>query len=173
MLACMLLLSACGDSDVQEVRQWMKEVDSQTTRVRQAAGRSRRRSCRSYASARKQPDPFSPNKLLTELARRRARRRRTAARHGPPQGIPRKLPARYDEDGRHPAKGRRRLCALLQIDRTVYQVRAGQHLGQNFGLITRVTQDAVNVKELVQDAAGEWVERMSKLELQDSKESTQ
>jgi type IV pilus assembly protein PilP len=62
--------------------------------------------------------------------------------------------------------------ALLQIDRSVYQVRTGQHLGQNFGLITSVNEDAVTIKEIVQDATGDWVERMAKLELQDSKEST-
>jgi type IV pilus assembly protein PilP len=63
------------------------------------------------------------------------------------------------------------MYALLQVDKSVYQVRAGQHVGQNFGLITGITEDAVNVKEIVQDATGDWVERMSKLELQESKEN--
>ena len=62
--------------------------------------------------------------------------------------------------------------ALLQIDRAVHQVQAGQHLGQNFGLITGVSEGAVSIKEIVQDATGDWVERMSKLELQESKETT-
>jgi type IV pilus assembly protein PilP len=39
-------------------------------------------------------------------------------------------------------------------------------------LITGVTEDAITVREIVQDAAGDWVERMSKLELQESKESS-
>jgi type IV pilus assembly protein PilP len=60
----------------------------------------------------------------------------------------------------------------VQIDRTVYQVRKGQYVGQNYGLITAVTDDAITVREIVQDAAGDWVERMSKLELQESKESS-
>ena len=60
--------------------------------------------------------------------------------------------------------------ALVQIDRSVYRVRAGQRLGQNFGQVTRVTPAAVEIRELVQDAAGDWVERISKLELQESKE---
>jgi type IV pilus assembly protein PilP len=33
-----------------------------------------------------------------------------------------------------------------------------------------VGDDAINIREVVQDAAGEWVERMAKLELQ-SKEN--
>jgi type IV pilus assembly protein PilP len=61
--------------------------------------------------------------------------------------------------------------ALLQIDRSVYQVRSGQRIGQNFGLVTRVSETAVDIREVVQDAGGDWVARMSKLELQESKES--
>jgi len=170
VLACALLLAGCGDGDVQEVRQWMKEVDA-TTRVAVKPLAEPKTFVPFVYASQEQPDPFNPNKLLTELAKARA------------------------GDGAQPDMGRRKeflegfpldtmkmvgtlqkggaMYGLLQIDRTVYQVRAGQHLGQNFGLITAVTDDAVNVKELVQDAAGEWVERMSKLELQDSKESTQ
>ena len=61
--------------------------------------------------------------------------------------------------------------ALLQVDRAVYQVRVGQRIGQNYGLVTGVSDSAVNIKEVVQDAGGEWVERLSKLELQESKET--
>jgi type IV pilus assembly protein PilP len=60
--------------------------------------------------------------------------------------------------------------ALVQIDRLLYQVKPGQRIGQNFGIVTRVSDDAVNIREVVQDSAGEWVERMAKLELQ-SKET--
>jgi type IV pilus assembly protein PilP len=58
----------------------------------------------------------------------------------------------------------------VQIERSVYRVRAGQRLGQNFGQVTRVTPVAVEIREMVQDAGGDWVERISKLELQESKE---
>ena len=58
----------------------------------------------------------------------------------------------------------------LQIDRTLYQVKTGQRIGQNFGVVTKVGEQEVAIREVVQDAGGEWVERMSKLELQESKE---
>jgi type IV pilus assembly protein PilP len=38
-------------------------------------------------------------------------------------------------------------------------------------LVTRVTDAVVDIRETVQDAAGEWVERTTKLELQQSKEN--
>jgi len=61
--------------------------------------------------------------------------------------------------------------ALLRIDNVIYRVRVGQRIGQNFGQVTRVTPAAVDVREMVQDAGGDWVERISKLELQESKET--
>ena len=56
--------------------------------------------------------------------------------------------------------------AIIQADASLYQVRAGNYMGQNFGVVTRVTEEQVLVKELVQDAAGDWVERESTLQLQ-------
>ena len=62
------------------------------------------------------------------------------------------------------------LHALIQVDGTVYQVRPGNHLGQNFGVITSISEAQVNIKELVQDPTGQtadWVERIASLELQE------
>ena len=38
-------------------------------------------------------------------------------------------------------------------------------MGTNFGLIEQVTDTEVKVKEMVQDSAGDWTERMSSLQL--------
>ncbi|MEO8408461.1 MAG: pilus assembly protein PilP, partial [Oxalobacteraceae bacterium] len=59
--------------------------------------------------------------------------------------------------------------ALLQVDKTVYQIKAGNYVGQNFGMVTKVTETVIEIKEVVQDASGEWTERQAKLELQESK----
>ena len=56
--------------------------------------------------------------------------------------------------------------AIVQVDGSLYQVRAGNYLGQNFGVITKITESEVVLKELVQDAASDWVERVSSLRLQ-------
>jgi len=56
--------------------------------------------------------------------------------------------------------------AIILVDGALYQVRAGNYMGQNFGVIARVTETQVALKELVQDAAGDWVERESTLLLQ-------
>lgn len=57
--------------------------------------------------------------------------------------------------------------ALLRVDNLLYQVKAGDYLGQNYGKITKITETDIALREIVQDAAGEWIERMSALQLQE------
>ena len=57
--------------------------------------------------------------------------------------------------------------ALLRVDNLLYQVKAGDHLGQNYGRIVRITETEVVLREIVQDAAGEWIERNATLQLQE------
>ena len=49
----------------------------------------------------------------------------------------------------------------------VHQAKVGQHAGQDFGVITRIAESEVQLKELVQDAAGDWVQRETTLRLQE------
>jgi type IV pilus assembly protein PilP len=57
--------------------------------------------------------------------------------------------------------------ALVRVDNLLYQVRPGNYLGQNYGRITKVGETELVLRELVQDAAGEWVERTATLQLQE------
>lgn len=57
--------------------------------------------------------------------------------------------------------------ALLRVDNLLYQVKQGDYLGQNYGKITKITETDVSLREIVQDAAGEWIERSSALQLQE------
>jgi type IV pilus assembly protein PilP len=57
--------------------------------------------------------------------------------------------------------------ALLSVDKLLYQVRPGDYLGQNYGRINKITETEIVLREIVQDAAGEWIERAAKLQLQE------
>ena len=57
--------------------------------------------------------------------------------------------------------------ALLRVDNLLYQVKPGDYLGQNYGKITKISETDVTFREIIQDAAGEWIERMSALQLQE------
>ena len=55
--------------------------------------------------------------------------------------------------------------ALVRADKTLYRVKKGNYMGQNFGLISEVTDNEIKLKEIVQDSAGDWAERQSVLPL--------
>jgi type IV pilus assembly protein PilP len=58
--------------------------------------------------------------------------------------------------------------AIVQVDGSLFQVRVGNYMGQNFGVITKISDAEVSLRELVQDSAGDWAERSSTLLLQES-----
>ena len=57
--------------------------------------------------------------------------------------------------------------ALLRVDNLLYQVKVGDYLGQNYGRITQIDETEIALREIVQDAAGEWIERPGTLQLQE------
>lgn len=57
------------------------------------------------------------------------------------------------------------IYALVRADKTLYRVKKGNYMGQNFGLITEVTEQDIKLKEIIQDSAGDWTERQSVLPL--------
>jgi len=56
--------------------------------------------------------------------------------------------------------------ALIRVDNLLHYVKAGEYIGQNYGKITRIGETDLDLREIVQDAAGEWVERTATLQLQ-------
>ena len=57
--------------------------------------------------------------------------------------------------------------AIIQVDSALYQIKIGNYMGQNFGVVVDVSESEVTLRELVQDSAGDWVERTSTLLLQE------
>ncbi|HEX3170529.1 MAG TPA: pilus assembly protein PilP [Burkholderiales bacterium] len=50
-------------------------------------------------------------------------------------------------------------------DNNLFRVKSGNYLGQNFGLITTISESTIKLKEIVQDSGGDWTERVSTLTL--------
>lgn len=53
-------------------------------------------------------------------------------------------------------------------DNVVHQVREGNYIGRNHGLVEDVQPDLVEVRELVQDGRGAWIERRVQVALGES-----
>jgi type IV pilus assembly protein PilP len=164
-----MLAAGCSDSSVREVRTWMDQVKKDTHVSIKPLQEPKAFTPFAYTE-KDVVDPFSPNKLLSELARDAAVSNNplkpdTERRKELMEGFPldtMSMVGTIEKSGIN--------YALLQIDKTLYQVKTGQRIGQNFGVVTKVGEQEVAIREVVQDAGGEWVERMSKLELQESKE---
>lgn len=60
--------------------------------------------------------------------------------------------------------------AVVQVEQHIKQVRKGEYIGQDFGFVTDITDHQLVLKELVQDSAGDWTERISTLQLQAKEE---
>ncbi|MDB5959963.1 MAG: pilus assembly protein PilP [Massilia sp.] len=170
MAAAALLLAGCGASDVREVQTWMDQVKKDTKVSVKPIAEPKTFIPFAYM-ARESLDPFTPNKLLAELARAAEN---SGDRLKPDMGRRKEFLENYPLDTLSMVGTMEKggvSYALLQLERQVHQVRTGQRIGQNFGTVVAVSDTAVSIKEVVQDAGGEWVERLTKLELQESKES--
>lgn len=59
--------------------------------------------------------------------------------------------------------------ALIKTpDNTVQQVKVGNYLGPNYGLVTAINESDIALKEIVQDdLTGDWMERTASINLQE------
>lgn len=53
------------------------------------------------------------------------------------------------------------------MDNVIHQVRVGNYMGQDFGVVTAISETEVTLRELVEDVNGDWTERSSSLLLQE------
>ncbi|HWT73009.1 MAG TPA: pilus assembly protein PilP [Oxalicibacterium sp.] len=159
------LLYGCGDGGIQDVNQWMQETRAQT-RV-SIKPLSPPKTFTPYAyDAKGREDPYSPNKLAVAFAKSKGGgaihpnldRRREALESYPLDTL--HMVGTLSKPGM--------TYALILADKSVYQVKVGNYIGQNLGMITKITENEIELKEVVQDASGEWVEREAKLELQET-----
>lgn len=59
--------------------------------------------------------------------------------------------------------------ALIKVDNLIYQIKVGNYLGQNYGKVMRITERSIQLREIAQDATGDWIERFATLDLQEGK----
>lgn len=57
---------------------------------------------------------------------------------------------------------------ILKVDGLLYYVKRGDHMGQNFGRVLKVEESEITLRELLQDASGDMVEKITTLQLQET-----
>lgn len=166
LMAIVATLSACAN-DTDELRVWMDEVRRQTPVAVQKIPEPKVFAPFRYGS-RDLLDPYSPSKLEAALARQEqvasnGIRPDLERRREPLENFPLDTITMVGTLERAGVK-----YALLRVDQTVFRVKTGNYVGQNFGRVVQVTDSGVALREIVRDASGEWSERDASLELQES-----
>ncbi|AEG91880.1 pilus assembly protein PilP [Ramlibacter tataouinensis] len=162
-------LAGCGTSQEDELRQWMADQKAQTKPQIKPIPEPKKFVPELY-SEEAATDPFSNLKLTQALKRESGQNTANAALVAPELARRKEPLEAYPLDamamvGSLMKQGQP--VALVRVDNLLYQVRPGNYLGQNYGRITKVGEAEVMLREIVQDAAGEWVERTATLQLQE------
>ena len=168
LAAAAVLLAACADGQQEELRQWMVQQRSTVKPKVEPISEPTRFVPQAYESVAAL-SPFSAERLAMLL-------NATAGTGAPSPLLAAELNRRREplEDtpldaismvGLLDRKGQK--VALLRVGGLLYQARVGNYLGQNYGRITGISETEITLREIVQDAAGEWIERPASLLLQE------
>lgn len=159
------LLAGCS-ADHDELRQWMEQQRREVKPNITPLQAPKKFDPQPYTSAQS-VDPFSLQKLTVAL-KQEARQPNSLLsaelnrRKEPLEAYP------LDSMGMVGSVSKQgQPFALLRVDNLLYQVKVGDYLGQNYGRITRIGETEIALREIVQDAAGEWIERPATLQLQE------
>jgi type IV pilus assembly protein PilP len=163
--AMTLTLSACAGDD-EELQQWMEQQRREVRPSVQPLSAPKKFDPQAYVAA-DAVEPFSTQKLSVAIKQEVRQPNSLLAaelnrRKEPLEAYPLDSMSMV---GSVVKQGRP--MALLRVDNLLYQVKAGEHLGQNYGKIVKITETDIALREIVQDAAGEWIERTSTLQLQE------
>ena len=155
------LLAGCGGQSHQDLRNWMAEQGKGVRGRLDPLPQIKPYEPFAYNDF-DLPDPFKPRKIepvkgenTSKLAPDLNRRRE------PLEAYPIEALSMVGTL----QKGKALYALVKTPERDIYQVRQGNHMGQNFGVIVGISDSEIKLKELMQDGAGVWSERSSTLNL--------
>ncbi|GAC1355594.1 MAG: type 4a pilus biogenesis lipoprotein PilP [Variovorax sp.] len=168
-LLAALSLSACGDSDQEDLQRWMAEQRAQVKPSVPPISEPKKFTPQAYTEGAAF-EPFNVLKL-TQALRRESNQPSTSELIAPELARRKESLEAFPLDTMAMVGSMNRNgqpVALVRVDKLLYKVRVGEYLGLNYGRITRINETEVALREIVQDAAGEWIERVATLQLQES-----
>ncbi len=168
-LAIVVTLIGCGASTEDELRQWMAEQKTQTRPKVTPLSEPKQFKPESYTQV-SAIEPFSNQKLTQALKRESTQTAASGALIAPELARRKEALEAFPLDSMTLVGSMTRAgkpLALVKVENLLYQVRPGSYLGQNYGRVSRITETEVTMREIVQDAVGEWIERTATLQLQE------
>jgi type IV pilus assembly protein PilP len=161
----LLLLAGCG-AENEELQEWMERQRREVKPNVSPLSPPKKFEAQPYTSLQA-VEPFSNQKLSVALKQEAKQPNSALAAELNRRKEPLEF---YTLDGMNMVGSvtkQGRQFALLRVDNLLYQVKVGDYLGQNYGKILKITETEIALREIVQDAAGEWIERPSTLQLQE------
>lgn len=163
------VLAGCGAAGEDDVRQWMVEERNQTRPKVAPLQAPKQFKPESYTNAAA-TEPFSKEKLAQALKRDSNQVAANGALVAPELARRKEPLEAFPLDAMSVVGSIYKAgqpVALVKIDNLLYQVKVGAYLGQNYGRVTKISETEVTLREIVQDAVGEWIERVATLQLQE------
>ena len=163
VLSAAVVMTGCT-ADIDEVQQWMEQQRREVKPNVPPLQAPKKFDPQPYAAAGA-VEPFSTQKLA--VAFKRDERAPSSLLAGELKRRKEPLEA-YPMDSMSMVGSVNKLgvpFALLRVEGLLYQVKVGDYMGQNYGRILRISEADLVLREVVQDAAGEWIERNSTLQL--------
>lgn len=168
MLPTLLLTAGCFGSKDGELQQWMAEQRGKTPPRITPIAEPKKFKPQAYDQEAAM-EPFNNQKLLQALRRDSSQSAANLALISPELARRKEALESFPLDTVVMVGSLNKnkvLVALLRVDKLLYQVKVGNYVGQNFGRITNITDSEITLREIAQDAAGEWIERKVNLQLQ-------
>ena len=167
-IALIPLLAGCFGSQQEDLRAWMRDQRAQVKPRITPISEPKKFTPQAYTEGAAM-EPFN-NVRLTQALRRDSSQTGGSDLIAPELNRRKEALEAYPLDamamvGSLNRNGQR--VALVTVDKLLYQVRVGNHLGLNYGRVTRIDETELALREIVQDAAGEWIERPATLQLQE------
>jgi type IV pilus assembly protein PilP len=169
LVGAVLTLGGCGSNGQDELRQWMTQQRNAIKPSVPPIAEPKKFIPKAYAQEGV-TEPFSNQKLTQALKRDSAQVTANAALVAPELSRRKEPLEAFPLDAMSMVGSLLKTgqpVALVKVDNLLYQVKPGSYLGQNFGKVTKVSETEVSLREIVQDAAGEWIERQANLQLQE------
>ncbi|HEX7043228.1 MAG TPA: pilus assembly protein PilP [Burkholderiales bacterium] len=160
----LVALAGCSDDGMDDLREFVATAHAGRTPKVEPLPEIKTQEPFQYAAANL-PDPFGTGNLAAPAG--------SGAGSGPrPDLNRRKEPLEeYPLDALKMvgtlSRGRQTWAVLEAPDGTVHRATVGNYLGQNFGKIVRISEDKIDLVELVQGTQGGWVEREASVALAD------
>ncbi|KQP48532.1 pilus assembly protein PilP [Pseudorhodoferax sp. Leaf274] len=169
LLAAVALLGGCAGDDQGELQQWMAEQRGQVRPKVTPLSEPKQFVPQAYTQETS-VDPFSQQRLASVLRQDAAPSAVNTGLIGPELARRKEPLEAFPLDAMSMVGSLRRggsPVALVRVDNLIYQVRVGEHMGQNYGKVTKIDEAEVSLREIVQDGGGEWIERAASLQLQE------